>query len=417
MANWNYLMNSLNRKIKNMITSMLTNNQESTISNQEFLVNAYQEILGREIDEQGLDTYTTMLNNGLTKANFLINLVNSEEFMNKFISKVRTNKKNSTDDSFDVIANKEDLHFCYRLLLGRNPDLDGWNTWFNAIKNEGTSIKTLVTGFLSSPEFKNRNLVPSQNQANHKIIDLDDFKIDIPIDDWAVGKTILEQRSYEPHVTSCLKSFLSPGMTFVDIGANIGYFSMIAASIIGSSGKVFAFEPNQYNCQYIYNSAAINGFNNITIYPFAVANESKNFIYDNLGTNGIISEIERDTNIFESRTIVMSVVLDELLDKIEHINIIKIDIEGAEYKALAGAKNMLGKHRPIILSEFSPSALKNVSQVSGEAYLEILIRHNYHISVIEEFGKTVECGSDITKVMNIFELRKSSHIDIVANPL
>lgn len=407
--------NNVKNTIKNMKES-ISKFQNLRDSDTEFIKTAYQEILGREIDKKDLELYTEMLQNGYKRTNFLINLVKSEEFINKYINYTRTSKDNLTPNSFDRIADKEDLYYCYRLILGRNPDLDGWNTWFDAIKNKGTSIDTLVIGFLSSPEFKNRNLVSLQNEFDHQIVDLDGFKMDIPKNDWAVGKTILEQRSYEPHVTNYLKRFVSPGMTFVDIGANIGYFSMMAASIVGSFGKVFAFEPNQHNCQFIFNSASINGFNNIVIYPFAVAEKMKNFIYDNLGTNGIISEIKSD-NTATDRTIVMSIVLDELLDKVDRIDTVKIDIEGAEYKALAGAKNIIQKHRPVILSEFSPSALNIVSQVSGETYLQSLINHNYHISVIEESGKSVECQTDITKIINIFDSRKASHIDIVAHPL
>lgn len=317
---------------------------------------------------------------------------------------------------FDEAANEEDVYNCYRLLLGRTPERDGWNTWASAVKSGTTSIKTLVLGFLSSPEFKNRNIFPSIGETKYALVDLNTFKIYVPTDDWAVGKTILEQKSYEPHVTSTIKTILSSGMVFVDIGANIGYFTLMAAAIVGTTGKVFSFEPNQHNCQCLYLSAKHNSFDNIDIYPFAVAEQKTSFVYDNLGTNGVISEFDDNLSTLESRTLVRSVVLDEVLHNVERIDLIKIDIEGAEFRALEGANNIIQRHRPIILSEFSPPALQNVSRVSGEKYLQKLTLERYYISVIEGSERLTECADDIDKVMKIFDHHQSSHIDIIAYP-
>lgn len=327
-----------------------------------------------------------------------------------------SNMNQQAINNFDELANENDIYHCYRLLLGRKPDPDGWNTWTSAIQG-GMSINTLVLCFLGSPEFKNRSLSPSVSGTKYELVELPDFKIYVPTDDWAIGRHILVQKFYEPHVTSVIKSVLSPGMGFLDIGANIGYFSLMAASLVGSSGKVFSFEPSQHNCNCLYLSAKTNNFDNIDIYPFAVAEKQATFIYDTtLGTNGCISEFDNNLTIEESRSLVRSMVLDEVLRDVERINLIKIDIEGAEFRALEGAKEIFKKHRPLIISEFSPPALKNVSKVSGENYLKKLLAENYYISVIEPTGQLTECVDDIAKVMKIYESKKASHVDIFAYP-
>lgn len=320
------------------------------------------------------------------------------------------------DRSFNRSADENDVYYCYRLLLDREPDSAGWATWTTVVKNGKTSLKTLVLGFLSSSEFKNRNLLTSTDHAKNDLIDLGEFKIYASRQDWAVGKAICEGNSYEPHISRALRELLSPGMVFVDIGANIGYFSLMAASLIGSQGKVFAFEPNQQNCNCLFLSAKVNGFENIDLYPFAVAEKKTGFVYDNMGSNGAISDITDDLNVINSRVIVRSIVLDETLHDVEQIDVLKIDIEGAEFRALQGATQLLRQHRPTVLSEFSPPALSTISKVSGREYLQFLIDLDYQISVFEGADQQIECGTDLTRVINLFDKHQASHIDILASP-
>ena len=234
--------------------------------------------------------------------------------------------------------------------------------------------------------------------------------------DTAVGVHISWNKSYEPHVTKVIKAALEPGMYFVDIGANIGYFSMLAAFMVGSEGKVFAFEPYQYNVKLLHHSAMSNGFSNVEIFPFAVANINGLLLYSNEASNGKIEAIS-DLNMSLSSNLTYSVKLDDFL-QVDRLDVIKIDVEGSEYMALTGAKNLLRKHRPIVFSEFSPSALKSTSNVSAGDYLKILlVDDDYIISVIDEHNGMIACQNDIAKVIQLFEDAKTDHIDIVAQPI
>lgn len=76
--------------------------------------------------------------------------------------------------------------------------------------------------------------------------------------DSAVGSEIYRTRKYEPHVTSAIITRLKSGTGFLDIGSNIGYFSLLAASLVGLDGKVFSFEPSQYNIKLLYLNKHIN---------------------------------------------------------------------------------------------------------------------------------------------------------------
>ncbi len=313
---------------------------------------------------------------------------------------------------FDDTCTEEDIFYCFRLILGRNPseiEWDGHKT------HAGNKLENVVASYTSSLEFKRRRL-GALERTEHILIDLDGYKMYVSDSDTAVGVHISWNKSYEPHVTKAIKAVLEPGMYFVDIGANIGYFSMLAAFMVGSAGKVFAFEPYQYNVKLLHHSATVNGFSNVEIFPFAVANINGLLLYSNEASNGKIEAIT-DLDMSLSSNLTYSVKLDDFL-QVDRLDVIKIDVEGAEYMALTGAKNLLRKHRPIVFSEFSPSALKATSNVSADDYLKILlVDDDYIISVIDEHNGMIACQNDIARVIQLFEDAKTDHIDIVAQPV
>ena len=112
-----------------------------------------------------------------------------------------------------------------------------------------------------------------------------------------IGSAVISSRRYEPHVTAVVRRELRPGDTFLDIGGNIGYFSMLASSIVGQSGKVITFEPNPQNLQLIYESQLRNGFVNQAIYPYAVSDQPGILRFTTVGSNGgVVTETSQDQN-------------------------------------------------------------------------------------------------------------------------
>jgi len=308
-------------------------------------------------------------------------------------------------------CSEEDVYYCFRLLLGRVPGKPEWPGHKALV---GSSLKSVVSMYLSSPEFKNRRLGVASN-TDQALVSLEGFEMYVSPSDLAVGRHIHAAGRYETHVTEAIKQRLGPGMVFIDIGANIGYFSLLAARLVGKEGRVVSFEPFQQNVQLLLASLKLNGFDNIEVYPFAVADKNALWAYDNMGSNGVISEAAFDLSSLLLTTLVWSVTLDSLLRDIQRIDVIKIDVEGAEYLALSGGQRLLRKFRPTIFSEFSPPGLENVSKVSAEFYLHLLlIDEGYSISVIDADGSLIDYGKDIQKVINYFEDTGSDHIDIVA---
>src|SRR5215470_14352271 len=162
-------------------------------------------------------------------------------------------------------ATKTDLLYCFRLLLGRLPGEAEWSLHQRWV---GQPLKDVVTLYLQSLEFTNRRLLKPP-LLDLQIVDLPRFRMYVAPTDLAVGKNILACQTYEPPVTRAVERVLRSGMVFVDVGANVGYFSLLGASLVNTTGKVFAFEPSETNVKTLHLSAVLNGFQNIQVFPLA----------------------------------------------------------------------------------------------------------------------------------------------------
>ena len=164
-------------------------------------------------------------------------------------------------------ATIEDVRYCYRLLLRREPDPQGWTYWQELLEKQPLTIDTLVDDFLNRPEFRRL-----QAEASHPhLLELTDFKLYVRLNDRQVGAIIARDRVYEPHVTGEIQRLLRPGHVFLDIGANVGYYTIMAGQLVGAQGHVIAFEPNLQNCELIHRSVAANGLTNVMLHPYALA--------------------------------------------------------------------------------------------------------------------------------------------------
>ncbi|MDY0039655.1 MAG: FkbM family methyltransferase [Desulforhabdus sp.] len=316
------------------------------------------------------------------------------------------------NNHFDSQCTLEDIYHCFRLLLGRLPQKHEWpgHSGF-----AGGRLEDVVSIYLNSLEFKNRKLGLFEAD-DIELMDIEGFKFYVPKNDQLLGRCLYNTKTYEPHITKFLRKNLISGHHFLDVGANIGYFSMLSASLVGSNGRIYSFEPFSFNVKLLCLNKQVNEFENIEIFPLALSDKSSLYLYNEAGTNGVISPIVNDfRSVFDS-TLVYSVTLDEMSAKIARLDFVKVDIEGAEYLMLMGGKKLLTKHCPVIISEFSPASIEAVSKVSPEEYLhELMLDETYELLVFEELDVT-SCHRDPGKVMSIYEQKGCDHIDIIAAP-
>jgi FkbM family methyltransferase len=195
--------------------------------------------------------------------------------------------------------------------------------------------------------------------------------------DWDIDRCIYFLGIWEAWETKVIEAGLKPGSVFFDIGANIGYFSLIAGKEVGCTGEVHAFEPSPEEFVRLTNNVQLNGFDMVRLNHFALSDRpGKVFITQTRGA-GSTRITENLSESGEEREI-DAVPLDAYVEdvKLTRLDLIKVDIEGAEYKFLLGARNTIERFRPIIMIELNPAALSHFD-TSADQISSILQYHGY----------------------------------------
>lgn len=215
----------------------------------------------------------------------------------------------------------------------------------------------------------------------HKV-DLDGFVLYAMPNDY-IGSSIIRTKKYEPHVTKLLRHELRTGEVFLDIGGNIGYYTMLAASIVGESGKVICFEPNPQNLQLIYEGLLTNNFHNVVVYPYAASDRADILKFTTVGSNGgIVTEASQDQKYY---LLVQSVRIDEIVSD-QTIDFVKIDVEAHEPYVIRGMSKLIQQWRPKIITEFHPWAMRINNIETPKDYLVQLAELGYELNIIDSAG-------------------------------
>lgn len=166
---------------------------------------------------------------------------------------------------------------------------------------------------------------------------------------------------YEPETAALFKKIIKPGMVIVDIGAHVGYFTRIFSRLAGKNGVVYAFEADPENFELLQKNT--KHLKNIKICRLAISDHAGEIdFYHCEEKAGCHSTLPDQPLNFKMRKIsVPADTLDNIIarEKINRINIIKMDIEGGEPKAIAGMQNLLNKNQNIkMVLEFAPAWIK-----------------------------------------------------------
>ena len=182
----------------------------------------------------------------------------------------------------------------------------------------------------------------------------------------------------ESRVQTILAERLRPGMVFYDLGANIGFYSLLAARILSASGRVFSFEPDTKAVERLRGNIARNGFQNVTVVEAGVWSQSgaMNFVAadpssPDHGTGKISAQEDAG-----SGQVARCVSLDDFIQSAPPPDAIKCDVEGAEVEVIRGAKNLLQTFRPWILCEMH-------SEANDRAFREFLGRIGYEFERVD----------------------------------
>lgn len=313
------------------------------------------------------------------------------------------------EHKFSSVASKLDIYYAFRHILGRLPEENEWPGHCGFVNKD---LNEVLATYFNSPEFKNRKLIGFTPKGIHRI-ELDGYAIYVAENDHAVGSHVLANHVYEPPVSEVFRSFLKPGMTAIDIGANIGWFSLLSAYLVGDKGRVFSFEPGAENSRFLLLNKSANSFEQITLIHAAASERIESLAYSNSCSNGFVSNLnDAEPGEILNADIVFAVPVDLIIPIDLPVHFIKVDVEGWEMKALRGAERIIDHWKPQIVVEFSPPALESCSKVTGIEFLSYFKARGYSFHVIENDG-LLNCDQDISRVMAAYTAAKTNHIDLL----
>lgn len=167
----------------------------------------------------------------------------------------------------------------------------------------------------------------------------------------------------EPEQTSVFVENLSEGDVFFDVGANVGYYTVLSSRLVGKSGLVVAFEPVARNLAHLYNHVELNNSENVKIIPSACSDEISLAAFS-AGPNNAMGHLTGENNSNDQTRarnlmLVPTVTLDAVVERLGVVpTVLKIDVEGAELSVLRGASGKILPGKPKIFLSLHSEKLK-----------------------------------------------------------
>lgn len=210
---------------------------------------------------------------------------------------------------------------------------------------------------------------------------------------------------YEKETVDWFRSNLRPGMVVLDIGANVGQYTLIAARDVGPNGRVHAFEPNPISYQALTSNIEINSFSNVSTHALAVSDSAGEVtLYvpdsDNMGEASL-----QMSQTGQRNTTVMSVTIDDWAQNADlgaapRIDIIKIDVQGLESAVLRGARQVILRFCPVIICEFEERWLRD-SGTSSVELKHMLNELSYSANRITSHGLSQVATHEVHRCENL----------------
>jgi FkbM family methyltransferase len=272
----------------------------------------------------------------------------------------------------------------YDLLLSREPEPAGLRHWSSELEH-GMSRSEFIRAVLASAEFK-QSMAEVDELTRYDDIDLvipiRGRQFRVPAADRSLVPYLLKHRCWEPHVMAHLARTLQPSSVFMDVGANLGYFTVLCAPLVS---RVIAFEPVATTARYCEANIALNDITNVDVRRCGLWHEDATLSFK-ADRSSVMSASVVQSNGSPSNETIQAVSLDHLCAsgglRLERLDVIKMDIEGAELSALSGMRTMLERLRPQIVMEINRPMLASMGASIGQVW-DFLRSLSYDVQVFE----------------------------------
>jgi FkbM family methyltransferase len=269
---------------------------------------------------------------------------------------------------------QDHVKWAYRLFLDREPEND------TALSRRAPDTQTLRREFLQSAEFEAKN--PGFATSIDKWVIVPTrlgFRIFIALNEFGISRPILLDE-YEPEAVVLFKSHIRLGDRVLDVGANIGFHSLLFAQLVGPTGQVVSFEPVKYLYDALNASIAENHFQDrCQPYHCAISDRAGRALIrhapgtTNFGGGHLAERKQDDGHAYDE---IETQTLSHFISN-DRCSFVKIDAEGAEAKILQGGVDLLQRDRPLVFVELFNAQLQRVSGVDATTVIRSMATHGY----------------------------------------
>jgi FkbM family methyltransferase len=234
------------------------------------------------------------------------------------------------------------------------------------------------------------------------VAEADGHLLEIEPRDRSIGARLRRTGRWDPCEKILYERELRPGMTVIDAGANVGYFSLLFARLVGPTGRVYAFEPDPGNFGLLQRNIERNGYGNIVAVPAALSRESGRQRFSRSPHN-FADHCLGDGLGKRERLEVEVVRVDDFFAHLpKRVDFLKLDIQGAEFAAIDGARELLRANPEIVLlTEFWPDGMRRFGD-DPEEYLSALAALGFSLRLVA--GRSRPRLRPIDRVEDLFKL-------------
>lgn len=216
-------------------------------------------------------------------------------------------------------------------------------------------IRSLIRTLLVRP----RDLIRKRRWKTHLAnlpsgkpvtVSLGTMRLELDRADEGLSAELALVKTHEPFATELLLRQITPGMTVVDVGSNIGYYAIQEAQLVGATGRVLCLEPNPAAFALLERNLKLNDCLNAIAYQVAISDQSGEIDFFVARKSNVSRVAPRES--YSSKMVVKANSLDKLVGSEPSIDLIRMDIEGHEVHALKGMRTILRAKRPLVVIEF-----------------------------------------------------------------
>lgn len=231
--------------------------------------------------------------------------------------------------------------------------------------------------------------------------------------DLSLSPHLILDGHWEMWISNIFRLLVQPGMQVIEVGANVGYYTLLTASLVGETGRVISVEANPHMAKFVNDNLDINGFRSRATVVEAAAYSDRRVLRfaifrDHMASSSLYATAQSAAGVGDQVTFteIQAMPLDDLVPPGSRVDLVKVDAEGAELHVLQGASRIIADNPDILLLlEHGPDLLREVHQSGASALFDFCAGMGMHCYLIRTDSKLQRCDFD--------DLMQAGHCDAV----